>query len=73
MTTRAEKLEAIGAGPTENPHATLLPHLEKLKEKAAELGVHNGIVDHLDECAFLCKRDIKAKESVDRTPRGRPV
>lgn len=71
MATRQERLENEGALGAENPHAALLPVIEELKAKAATMGVHAGVVDHLDEIAFICKRDIKAKAKA--VPTGRAV
>lgn len=62
MATRAEKLEAVGNEAKDNANAEVLPELEELHAKAQKLGCHAGIVDHLDECIFVAKRDIKQKE-----------
>lgn len=72
MVTRQEKLDAEGETGS-NPHKALLPKIEALQAEARAAGVHAGIVDHLDECAFLCKRDIKQKDKQTAVATGRPV
>lgn len=70
MATREEKLADVGVTKT-NPHADLIPALEALAAKAKETGAHAGVADHLDECLFLCKRDIKQRELQEKARMGR--
>ena len=65
MATREEKLADVGTTKT-NPHTDLIPALEALALKAKESGAHAGVADHLDECLYLCKRDIKQREAHDK-------